>query len=368
MTTPSELGNLLNGPALQPPPGVEPNFTNPHNSKTVIVAIEAICLALPTLAIFMRIYTQACITRKLVLEDYTISLAWALHIGVYVPYLLARPYTFVIHQWDVPVRDLSTLLRYLYVCVVVWNPIVMLIKVSIILQCLRIFAPFRLNFVMFWASHTLIWTISIFYFTVTCLQVFACKPVAKYWDTDIPGRCLNTISIGIATGIFNIVSDFMVLVLPQRIIWNLQGPFKKRLGVSAIFLTGVFACATTTLRLYYSVRLFQTNDAVYYVALEEIGGTVESSSGFLIMSLPVAPKFFKTLRETKAYARISSSLCSAVRSLKCGILWSSNEYSQSGRSNHTMDDVGGANRWVQTYRSLDGAHESSPSSRRASAV
>ena len=69
MTTPSELGNLLNGPALQPPPGVEPNFTNPHNSKTVIVAIEAICLALPTLAIFMRIYTQACITRKLVLED-----------------------------------------------------------------------------------------------------------------------------------------------------------------------------------------------------------------------------------------------------------------------------------------------------------
>ena len=115
----------------------------------------------------------------------------------------------------------------------------MLIKVSIILQCLRIFAPFRLNFVMFWASHTLIWTISIFYFTVTCLQVFACKPVAKYWDTDIPGRCLNTISIGIATGIFNIVSDFMVLVLPQRIIWNLQGPFKKRLGVSAIFLTGV---------------------------------------------------------------------------------------------------------------------------------
>lgn len=56
-TSPEQLQALLEGPALAPPPGVLPNFTDPPNLRRTGVVALLVTLVLSTLAVTMRIYT-----------------------------------------------------------------------------------------------------------------------------------------------------------------------------------------------------------------------------------------------------------------------------------------------------------------------
>jgi hypothetical protein len=93
---------------------------------------------------------------------------------------------------------------------------------------------------MFWACHTLIWLNFVFYTACAFLEIFACQPISKSWDPLITtGQCLNVYSINIAAAAINTASDISILLLPQHVIWNLHMSVKKKLGVSAIFFTGI---------------------------------------------------------------------------------------------------------------------------------
>lgn len=112
------------------------------------------------------------------------------------------------------------------------------IKLAILLEFLRIFSPGRSN-ITFWIYHILIWLNFLFYVIVVFLHIFPCQPIEKFWKPWIGGRCMNLATINIVTASFNSASNLSMLVVPQNIIWNLQMSFKKKVGVSAIFLAGV---------------------------------------------------------------------------------------------------------------------------------
>ena len=40
-------------------------------------------------------------------------------------------------------------------------------------------------------------------------------------------------------GVFNVVSDFYLLLLPVPVVWNLQMPLRKKIGILTIFTTGL---------------------------------------------------------------------------------------------------------------------------------
>ena len=66
-----------------------------------------------------------------------------------------------------------------------------------------------------------------------------CTPYEKIWDLTVYGTCGNQFVVGLATACTNLALDFIMLVLPQRVIWNLQLSFKKKLGVSFFFSLGI---------------------------------------------------------------------------------------------------------------------------------
>ena len=43
----------------------------------------------------------------------------------------------------------------------------------------------------------------------------------------------------IVSGVFNVITDFYVLILPISMVWHLQLSSKRKIGVIAIFLTGL---------------------------------------------------------------------------------------------------------------------------------
>ena len=52
-------------------------------------------------------------------------------------------------------------------------------------------------------------------------------------------RCRITVRVSIAHGWFGLLSDLYIFFLPLPVLWGLQMPLKKKLGVAAVFLTGL---------------------------------------------------------------------------------------------------------------------------------
>ena len=52
-------------------------------------------------------------------------------------------------------------------------------------------------------------------------------------------RCANSKKLSQAIGILNILIDFYLLTLPLPAVWPMQMPIRKKVGVMAIFLTGI---------------------------------------------------------------------------------------------------------------------------------
>ena len=140
------------------------------------------------------------------------------------------------------------------------------------------------------------------------------------WNPDIPGHCIESRSIWIISGVVNVLSDFSILILPFPIIWRLQIPKSKKLGIVAVFGVGLLASITSIIRLVYSIELYhvRSDTPIYVLDQDRIGiwryslattsrlrsyvsvylqssSFVEIAIGLIVGCLPVLPRFFQHL-------------------------------------------------------------------------
>lgn len=116
----------------------------------------------------------------------------------------------------------------------IYSFVILTIKIAIILQYLRIFSAGRDT--TFWVYHVLIWVHIAYYLINPFLQIFHCYPVEKNWKPWIKeGHCMGFNGVHVLSSSINSASDIFIFIVPQKVIWNLQTSFKKKIGVSAIF-------------------------------------------------------------------------------------------------------------------------------------
>lgn len=53
------------------------------------------------------------------------------------------------------------------------------------------------------------------------------------------GHCFDSDANFEAVGIFNVFSDFAILVLPMPCVWRLHMPLKKKILMTTMFATGL---------------------------------------------------------------------------------------------------------------------------------
>jgi hypothetical protein len=119
--------------------------------------------------------------------------------------------------------------------------IIMLLKVAILLSWIRLFTPARQRNAMFWISHVLIWSNILFYGIGTIVEIFQCTPREKIWNPVYKGgNCpINMTQHMIASLVINWVSDVVILILPQRVIWKLNISTAQKVGLSLLFAVGL---------------------------------------------------------------------------------------------------------------------------------
>lgn len=69
--------------------------------------------------------------------------------------------------------------------------------------------------------------------------IFQCTPVARAWDIDIPGHCIN-LQLGFyCVALPNILTDIAILSLPIRSCWQLHRSVLYRLSLIGVFMLGI---------------------------------------------------------------------------------------------------------------------------------
>lgn len=72
-----------------------------------------------------------------------------------------------------------------------------------------------------------------------------CVPVAKFWNHDLPGHCLNFEAIWFFNAAMNIVTDLTLLSMPMPMLSQLRLPRMQKIALIGVFAIGIlYVCAS----------------------------------------------------------------------------------------------------------------------------
>lgn len=192
----------------------------------------------------------------------------------------------------------------------------------------------------------------------------------------MPGHCIGSHQLGVASGTLNVVSDFLILTLPLPIIWRLQMSTRKKVGVIAIFALGGLACIASVFRLVYSIQLLSVpSGTLAYLINIDITGVwrydnslalvccdllteisfAEIAIGIIVGCLPILPRFFRYFFSD---GKTSSSTSSTIRNDR--LSWrrlfrkSTSQGSNSSKTGGSSQKLPGSRSTTYTAQNLSG--------------
>ncbi|KAL9632398.1 MAG: hypothetical protein Q9204_003812 [Flavoplaca sp. TL-2023a] len=273
------------------PPGVTPNYVNPETTSDQVTITGLTLIVFSALFVVARLSVKLRVVKKQSWDDYWITFAWLLFIGDML-YLISM---------------MST-------------------KIAILLLYKALFGVKRSFRYLCYGMMAIVTSYCVIFFFILA---FHCNPVQKAWQIITfrgPSKCFGIGTIQIVIGGFNIVTDFIILIMPMPIILGLNMDWKRKIGLLVIFGTGIVVLASTIVRQVIVVQHLheiiggpntRNLDASWVTAQETLWLTIENDIGIICACLPsLAPlrttRFFsKALPEFVSYLRTKSSHRSA---------------------------------------------------------
>ncbi|KAI0106889.1 hypothetical protein F4814DRAFT_429300 [Daldinia grandis] len=291
---PDQQEAALNSPALPAPDGVTPNFANPSNNNPLAYGVIAACVVVSSICMLIRFYARIFLFKKLKLEDYMILLAFVFFIlwTIFGLRLTEHPGYFV-HQWEIHVKDMIPYAFDVHYAAIAYAITIPFIKMAILFEWTRVLVPVGTRNAFMWSCYALIGLNIALLISIPITLSLICFPYEKIWDLTLPGTCNNQFLVGLASASINLFIDVVMLVLPQRVIWNLQLSLKKKLGVSFFFSLGILACISAIFRVSTQVAIVSEADAMFQFGPVMFWAFAELTCGFIIACMPSTPKILK---------------------------------------------------------------------------
>ncbi|TRX88040.1 hypothetical protein FHL15_011042 [Xylaria flabelliformis] len=289
-------------PALPPPPGVQSNFDNPQTREGPARIVVGLTYGLMLIFLALRIYTRVRITNSLGIDDY-LSIAAGASITAFTGLSLSLfgsplgP-----HQWNVRLSHFNaSFLERTLSSIVLFSLSSLFVKTALLVLYLRVFAPNRYARMMIWVGIT---TIVAFYIIAIILNIRFCVPISM--TTPVPDRdawvrklkasnCSQPVyNLNAATGLFGVVSDLYVLIIPVSMVYKLKIPRNRKIGILGIFLTGLLyercnQLAKWRLTLSRAVALSITSTAFRFHQLDSYDFTWDSIPSYTLRSVKRTP-------------------------------------------------------------------------------
>ena len=118
----------------------------------------------------------------------------------------------------------------------IYSPLAMAVKLTLLMFFHQIFKP---NKVIRWLTRIGMAVCTGFYVAIFFATVFLCDPVAKAYNPFVSGKCITATATPYASGVFNIISDLYILILPMPLVWTLQMSKTRKIRIMAVFSIGL---------------------------------------------------------------------------------------------------------------------------------
>lgn len=272
-------------PALPPPPGHEPFSPHPESLARWNLICVTVCLSVTTVLFLLRSFVRLHIKRSWILEDYVVLVSW---IGLGI--LCALMSTVIHnhggkHEWDLVSADVPRAIYWFNAATIVYSPVILGTKIAIILLYRRVFLPHR-GGPFDWLLRIFIFILTCFYVATMLVKVWECTPREKAWNKAVPGRCVNVSSLLNASGLFNCITDVMMLLIPVKSVWLLRMSMRQKAGVVAIFTVGFCAPVFSTIGFVVRIRISSSPDVTYHYPEILLWAAAEITTGLMCVCTP----------------------------------------------------------------------------------
>ncbi|KAK4190362.1 hypothetical protein QBC35DRAFT_79325 [Podospora australis] len=192
-------------------------------------------------------------TTKFAIDDWLVCIAMLMSIAqTVISFFFIKTNFIGIPINQVPPHDPTQGLIWAYAVQILYNPILALVKSSVLIFLSRLFGQKDgVRRSLFWLNVANIAQMVAVFFAIT-LQ---CLPIAFNWDFSIRGgRCVDRRILYTCTAVFNIITDLLILGTPIWIFTSLKIPRRTKIALLCVFLLGFLVTITSIVRLVLLVQ------------------------------------------------------------------------------------------------------------------
>lgn len=294
----SSVTDLSHLPAYPAPAGLKTDFNSSNNHIVGSYVLHTIVLLFTTIAVAVRLYTRKMIKNFIGCDDHAIFASWVLTITFSTLLIIANQNGYGNHIWNIRASQMYKIGQVQFAAQMIYTILLMTIKISILMTYVRIFgSSSKIGALLIYMGIAII---TIFYLTCLLLSLLWCRPMAKAWYPILEGSCHPYdvhLVLGTASGVFNILTDFFILVLPIPFVCRLKMSFERKVRLLAVFSLGLSSCICSIPRLCITIKYINDPDQFYYFVKYIALVILEINVGLICSCALVFPAFIEALRD-----------------------------------------------------------------------
>ncbi|KAF3021144.1 hypothetical protein E8E14_013820 [Neopestalotiopsis sp. 37M] len=263
-------------------------FAIERSDQVSLLAVAAVFLVLPTIAIILRLLARRIANRTLDVSDYLMIAAWVLAVGFQIVCFLAvLNFGVGYHASEIQEmygeRATEGFSILLFPIQGLWALSLSCCKLSVLLLYRKLFPVKK----VIAAVDISIGLIFLFLVIAVIGGCTICHPFAYNWDKTIPdGHCGDLIAIVKTTGAGNIITDVAALTVALPSLFALRLPTYKKLVLMCTFGVGFLAVIVSIFRLVTLISV-DFDDLTYTCVEALIFSAVEPSLAIILATVPM---------------------------------------------------------------------------------
>lgn len=136
-------------------------------------------------------------------------------------------------------KTLTRALKWFNVARIIYGITICMAKLAILSLYRRVFSgyprsPFDITVIR------LMVLLVLFYLATVIIKICECLPRARIWDPSVPGHCIDMSMVLNVGGIFNTVTDLILVIMPFKAVWNSKLKLKQKAYVILAFTFGMW--------------------------------------------------------------------------------------------------------------------------------
>ncbi|KAI1338182.1 hypothetical protein F5Y15DRAFT_134431 [Xylariaceae sp. FL0016] len=256
---------------------------SPHGRDMVIWIVVFTILNLAVL--FLRFYTLVKVKRRqLRADDYIIVFSICTLLCLEGTSLWAIHHGFGFHTATLQWPDVQVQLKLVFSSYFTWTLATTSCKIAVLVMYLDIFRTNRTFRRVVWAYIAIC---ACYPLVFVPFFVTACSPYWAFWDAALAATNCRPLEIQETASVaVNLFLDLSVVLMPIPVVWKLQMPANKKIGVTAMFGLGTGVIGILLWRLIDTQSPTHGDDVVYDLYSLSLQAHLECWLGILAANIP----------------------------------------------------------------------------------